>query len=690
MGVVGDSSYMLEASYFGYLPWQQAVYVPADSTVTLDFVLVQAPTGRLEGTVNDIFDQPISGAEIRVEDTPLDPVYSNASGFYQNDDIPGGASYTISATASGYDRDTAVVYIPVGVTVVQNFALSPVVYLTDFESVSDWTIDASHTASTGQFVAIDPNPTEYQPGDDTTPDPGIMAWVTAQNSALGTDDVDDGVAATRSSTIDLSDLSGARLVMSWFHGQRDQGDDPGDFFRIDMSNNGGSTYPVNLVNIGDVNHGATWHTLDVELHTLISLTDQMVIRVQASDAAGEGDIVEGGIDDVTIYAMGLGIDTTPPTIVVEQLPSTADPLGPYTVEATVTDISGVDTVQLYYGDDGINFDMTVMDNGGSGSLYAGDIPGYVQGSTVYYYVRAVDGSSNANAGVSETFSFQVLTGGSMVFLLDEDFEDDQGGFSATGIDWEWGVPTSGPGSAHSGVKLWATGLTGDYSDYSDSRLITPMVSLSGVVDPMLVYWQWYSFEYSEGTFWDGGNIKISVDGGPFELVTPVGGYDGVINNPVNILHGEAVYGRADVGNFWHSDTVDLAGYAGHDVQVRFHFGSDGYVTDVGWYVDDVAVFGYLEGPPAEIADLTVFVSGEDVLLSWTDPGGTGGFRVYRSTDPGFVPTPGDLIATVSQSNYVDSGVLSTSDRYFYVVTVLSGSGVAAKVPEGAGSAAKVR
>jgi len=313
LGLIGDSTYTLQASYFGYITSQQTIFVPPDSTVTLNFNLAQAPTGTLQGFVYNVDSDPVAGAEIAVEGTPLAPVYSNGSGFYQNTSIPSGAAYSVTASAVGYGAVSDSIYIPPEGTVNHNFVLNPVVYLTDFESVSTWSMDPSHTATTGAFVAIDPNPTDFQPGDDTTPDPGVIAWVTAQNSALGTDDVDNGIAATRSIVIDLSNQDGARLIMNWFFGQRDVGDDMGDFFRIDVSNDGGATYPVNLVYLGDVYSAATWHTLDMELHPVITLTSQMRLRVQAADGTTDGDIIEAGIDDIMI----IGYAPTPPPVITD-------------------------------------------------------------------------------------------------------------------------------------------------------------------------------------------------------------------------------------------------------------------------------------------------------------------------------------------------------------------------------------
>lgn len=184
----------------------------------------------------------------------------------------------------------------------------PVIASEDFEGGDGgWTSDGDDTATTGQFVSIDPNPTSYQPGDDTTPAPGVRALVTAQNSSDGTDDVDGGVASSRSPVVDLSGVGSAILSLQFFHGQRDPGDDPsGDFFRIQLSNDGGTTFPVDLVSEGDAPSSAVWRPLTTRLEEHLPLTDQMVLRVQAADGPAEGDLVEAGLDDVVFLDGGSG------------------------------------------------------------------------------------------------------------------------------------------------------------------------------------------------------------------------------------------------------------------------------------------------------------------------------------------------------------------------------------------------
>ncbi len=193
---------------------------------------------------------------------------------------------------------------PIATTIGQ----APVLYSDTFEqSGSEWTKDATENCKTGTFVRIVPVATNFQPG--TTPFPGTYAWVTAQNpnGNDSVDDVDGGIAATRSPQIDLSTVSHVQLSLNYFHGQLTGGDDPtGDYFRIDISNNGGTTFPVNLVQIGDVTTTPDWKSLQVNLEQLIPLTAHMVIRVQVSDGTAADDIIEGGIDNVSVFDRGTG------------------------------------------------------------------------------------------------------------------------------------------------------------------------------------------------------------------------------------------------------------------------------------------------------------------------------------------------------------------------------------------------
>ncbi len=83
----------------------------------------------------------------------------------------------------------------------------------------------------------------------------------------------------------------------WFwHGQRDAGDDAsGDFFLLEYSTDAGASWTP-LVSIGDWTLNATW----LPATAPIAAGSTVRLRTQCSDGDGPGDIVECGIDDVSI------------------------------------------------------------------------------------------------------------------------------------------------------------------------------------------------------------------------------------------------------------------------------------------------------------------------------------------------------------------------------------------------------
>ncbi len=175
-----------------------------------------------------------------------------------------------------------------------------------------------------------------------------------------------------------------------------------------------------------------------------------------------------------------------------------------------------------------------------------------------------------------------------VYSWAEDFELTDGRFVAyveSGtIGWEWGAPTSGPGSAHSGDNLWATVLDDDYEDDADYSLIREFHALSD--SPFLSFWLWYDTESG----YDGGNVKITVEDSTW-VVSPTRGYDRTANTS-NPLYPESIFSGHDQG-YWELVDFDLADYVseGDSFFIRWHFGSDGSVPYPGLYVDDVLATG---------------------------------------------------------------------------------------------------
>lgn len=146
-----------------------------------------------------------------------------------------------------------------------------------------------------------------------------------------------------------------------------------------------------------------------------------------------------------------------------------------------------------------------------------------------------------------------------------------------------------PGGTYS-WKCGDTG-TGTHANLLDAGLETPPVEIGPGGE--LRFWMWIDAEVSgmyPGRAYDGGLVEMSVDGGPFTQITPVGGYPYTIrpgSNPGPFPDGTPVFS----GTFdWQQEIFDLGETTG-TVVFRFRFGSDGADAQEGWHIDDVEVLG---------------------------------------------------------------------------------------------------
>lgn len=189
--------------------------------------------------------------------------------------------------------------------VVQCSDGSQPVYIADFETGADGWFTGSNTCTTGAFALGTPN--LVTDGGVTTQVGGAFsgsnAWFTQPNSAAGTVDVDGGVCETFSPSVNLSGLSAVEIDLSYFHGQRDGGDDATDGFTIEVLNNGAVV--DTMVSIGDVVSNAAW----TPASSVINNPGNIQLRVRATDGAAGGDLIEAGVDRVLFCATGA---TTPP------------------------------------------------------------------------------------------------------------------------------------------------------------------------------------------------------------------------------------------------------------------------------------------------------------------------------------------------------------------------------------------
>ncbi len=196
-----------------------------------------------------------------------------------------------------------------------------------------------------------------------------------------------------------------------------------------------------------------------------------------------------------------------------------------------------------------------------------------------------------------------ITCDSPSIIFADDFESGPGGWTVSNTapptPYDWVLTTDPLPFGRAGIaRFCADAAVGDCNTIDESAvhsLFSPVI-VTPVSDGVL-FASYTHFLQSEGG-WDAGNIKISVEGGPWQVI-PRGAFrfnpfNGRINSigqgNTNPLAGEP--GWTGTGGQWGTSVIDLGTLAspGDDVQFRFDFGKDGCTGGTGWYVDDFALF----------------------------------------------------------------------------------------------------
>ncbi len=192
---------------------------------------------------------------------------------------------------------------------------------------------------------------------------------------------------------------------------------------------------------------------------------------------------------------------------------------------------------------------------------------------------------------------------------DGSFETGWGDWYADRGVWQVGAPTAGPGGCYAGSQCAGTVLDGNYPSYTDSRLISPTLTLpavSGAEEIHLRFWQWFAYyPYGRYDSYDYGTVQISTDAG--QTWTSVG-------NRIQ-----------DYSGGWSLNSIDLTAYAGQQVRIAFTHVEDPAYESAGWYIDDIEVLkkvpictppilepiGNIQVEPGELLTFTVTASDPD-------------------------------------------------------------------------------
>jgi Zn-dependent metalloprotease len=220
------------------------------------------------------------------------------------------------------------------------------------------------------------------------------------------------------------------------------------------------------------------------------------------------------------------------------------------------------------------------------------------------------------------------TGGTASTVYSFDFETDPftSGWTVNNVgvypavftprDWVWtaSVPAGGTGSAVFGIDYPFGDCNPLVNDQSGAiRLESPSIAIPVGVAPILSFDHWMASEVG----WDGGNLKVSTNGGGTWTLVPSSAFRYNAYNATMItsgsgntspLAGQVGYSGADGGSVngsWGKSIVNLSGLVspGSSVILRYEFGQDGCGANYGWFVDNVAISSCV--PAIAISDVSV-------------------------------------------------------------------------------------
>ena len=368
------------------------------------------------------------------------------------------------------------------------------------------------------------------------------------------------------------------------------------------------------------------------------------------------------------FTFSFGTDTTPPTASHTPLSTVELANWPPILLVAATDEIGIDTVLV---------DFTITDAEGletfagtfglslEGPRYRGTFPIaanlVLPGSTVNYTILVRDRAAEANQILlPETGSYAFSVRSENGILRQYDFESETSDLTLSNI-WERGVPSLGTEVTPSGRQALITSAGAPYPDSPGLSSVTlPSINLNAFETPYLVFWHRYDTEYGDPiptttpaqyALWDGGNIKISIDGGiNWEVLLPPTerGYSGIIaDGTENPLATQPAYGGFSYG--WQQEILPLPSA---NTMIRFDFGTDAgndqpAESYAGWIIDDVTIMDRrpvdAQSPEPDIvpAAITVRDPGQELPLLL--------FSADDETGVSFVEVTFDLYSMSSES-----------------------------------------
>jgi MYXO-CTERM domain-containing protein len=218
---------------------------------------------------------------------------------------------------------------------------------------------------------------------------------------------------------------------------------------------------------------------------------------------------------------------------------------------------------------------------------------------------------------------------------------------ATDSQWSHARPT----------PLDGTWFGNDSGARTDSSVTSPVLTADATAPVSITLSHKFWFEFSGTTYYDGGVIEVTTDGGTtwqdIATLAAASPYNAILTTTSdNPLGGRAAFSKTNTA-YPAADTVTLdlgTKLAGQTFQLRFRVATDGGTGAPGWEIDDVAFTGITGTPfPTLVADSGTCDGGEGSGSAMPDAG------VPTGPDAGGNPETGDDMGGCCQSQRSPAG-----------------------------------
>ncbi len=327
----------------------------------------------------------------------------------------------------------------------------------------------------------------------------------------------------------------------------------------------------------------------------------------------------------------------------------------YPIQATITDMSNVSEASIFWSLNQSSWEEEAMSEQGA-DLWQGIIPGHANGTVIFYYLHAVDGSMQANESNSPVYSFEVVDGGppsgpdSYGYYISDWLDIDRvtyGWFDISGsgtplnLGDDSGANVSLPfnfifyGQSRTSVWICSNGFIqfGD-SDNTYSNQPLPQSSMGHMLAPFWrdlnpstggqVYYQSLPEQHIFVISWIDVPYYPSTGSNTFQIVLYDQDYYGSVTGDGHIVC------QYNSTNGYDSCTI---GVQNGSTAVQYVY-NNSYDSDALPLSNSTAlhVTTGSEGV-SPVDDLTILLQGDNMFLDWSATSGAQLYRVYRSDSP---------------------------------------------------------